>query len=131
MIWGSIDLQFSYYGRGQSLHLSSDKQWGKTLYKINKVLPHGNCISIEKKRKKINKHRKSLWKPIQWVIRQIPLSGNREYLSRDWLNRSQDTKETSRREGSEAGIIKFPARERRLVWLETAEQKQQSEGRQG
>lgn len=63
---------------------------------------------------------------------QIPLSGNREYLSRDWLNRSQDrTKETSRREGSEAGIIKFPARERRLVWLEKAEQKQQSEGRQG
>lgn len=75
------------------------------LYKINKVLPHGHCISIEKKRKKINKHGKSLWKPILWVIRQILLSGNREHLSRDWLNRSQDrTKETSRSEGSEAGI---------------------------
>lgn len=30
----------------------------KMLYKINTVLPQGNCISVEKKE---NKYRKSLW----------------------------------------------------------------------
>lgn len=48
---GSIDFEFSYHASCQSFHPSClmTSNGNKMLHKINKVLPQGNCISIEKK----------------------------------------------------------------------------------